>query len=80
MPTPTQKHTSSRKKVRRGQLKLKKINLSVCPKCKKPVRPHRACANCGTYDGNKAFKIRVPKKFRKKSAKGGKEEKKNKKQ
>ncbi|NCP16940.1 50S ribosomal protein L32 [Candidatus Kuenenbacteria bacterium CG_4_9_14_3_um_filter_39_14] len=76
MPTPTQKHTSSRKKVRRGQLQLKKINLSVCPKCKKPVRPHRACANCGTYRGHKAFKVKVPKKLRKKSVKGGKEEKK----
>ncbi len=65
MSTPTQKHTVSRKKIRRGQLKLKKNSLVKCPKCKQPVRPHTACPNCGYYKGKQVVKIRVPKKLRK---------------
>lgn len=69
MSTPTQKHTKSRKKIRRGVIKLKMKRLNVCPKCKNPVSPHRACENCGTYKGRTVFKVRVPKKFRKKKEK-----------
>ena len=52
---------------------MKKTDLSVCPKCKKPVRQHRACSNCGTYKMSQVFKVRVPKKFRKKREKEQKE-------
>ncbi len=76
MSTPTQRHTSSSRRMRRGQLKLKKTNLSVCPKCKKPILPHRACANCGTYKMKQIFKVRIPKKFRKKKEKEQKQEEK----
>ena len=69
MSTPTQRHTSSRKKIRRGAIKLSRTKLNLCPKCKKPVRPHRACSNCGTYKGREVFKVHVPKKFRKKKEK-----------
>lgn len=69
MSTPTQKHTLSRKRIRRGQIRLNKIKLTICPKCKKPVSPHRTCVNCGTYKGRVVFKVRVPKKFRKKKEK-----------
>ena len=79
MSTPTQKHTKSRKRIRRGAIKLKQTELAVCPKCKKPVRPHRACSNCGTYKNHQVFKVRVPKKFRKKKAKEDKKETKKKK-
>ncbi|OIO17825.1 50S ribosomal protein L32 [Candidatus Kuenenbacteria bacterium CG11_big_fil_rev_8_21_14_0_20_37_9] len=75
MSTPTQKHTSSRKNVRRASKKLKSISQIICPKCKKPSISHRACLFCGTYKGREAVKIRVPKKFRKKKIK---EDKKNK--
>ncbi len=69
MSTPTQKHTKSQKRVRRGALALFKSPKVVCPKCKKPVRPHKACDHCGTYKGRQIFKVRVPKKFRKKKEK-----------
>ncbi len=74
MSTPTQRHTKSRKKIRRGAIKLIKSSLGICPKCKKPVRPHRACENCGTYKERLIFKVRVPKKFRKKKEKEEKKE------
>ena len=69
MSTPTQRHTSSRKKIRRGAIKLKENKLNICPKCKKPIKPHKTCNNCGTYKGRMVFKVRVPKKFRKKKEK-----------
>ncbi|NMC51919.1 50S ribosomal protein L32 [Candidatus Kuenenbacteria bacterium] len=65
MSTPTQKHTKSRKNIRRGAIRLKKISLANCPKCKKPVKPHTACAFCGSYKGKVVKKVRVPKSLRK---------------
>ncbi len=64
MSTPTQKHTSSRKRTRRGQIKAKAVSLISCPQCKQPKRPHRACPHCGYYKGRPAIKVRVPKKLR----------------
>ncbi|HOZ36226.1 MAG TPA: 50S ribosomal protein L32 [bacterium] len=65
MSTPTQKHTRSRKNIRRGALKLKSTSLAECSKCKRPIRPHTACAFCGSYKGKAAVKVRVPKSLRK---------------
>ncbi len=66
MSTPTQKHTKSRKNIRRKSKRVKSLSLVICPKCKHLMRPHRACSNCGYYKGKESIKIRVPKKFRKK--------------
>ena len=49
MALPTQKRTKTRQKIKQYQYRLKKISLSICPKCKKPTRPHRVCPFCGTY-------------------------------
>ncbi|NMB48352.1 50S ribosomal protein L32, partial [Candidatus Kuenenbacteria bacterium] len=57
MSTPTQKHTRSRKNIRRGALKLKTVALAECAKCKRPVRPHTACAFCGSYKGKAVAKV-----------------------
>lgn len=32
-------------------------NLGQCPECKEMKLPHRACANCGTYNGQKVLEI-----------------------
>ena len=69
MSIPTQKHTKSRTKKRRAVIKLKAGDPVVCPKCKKTVKSHRACAFCGTYKGRQVVKVRVPKKFRKRKQK-----------
>ena len=49
MALPTQKRSKSRQKRRQYQYRLKKIYLSVCPKCKKPKQSHKICPFCGTY-------------------------------
>ena len=32
-------------------------SLSVCPKCKKAVRPHTACQFCGYYKGKEVVNV-----------------------
>jgi len=63
--TPTQKHTKSRKRVRRGALKIKKQTLSFCSKCKRAIKPHTACSFCGTYKGKETVRTQAQKKAKK---------------
>jgi large subunit ribosomal protein L32 len=72
---PTQRHTKSRKRIRRGAIKLKKVTLTKCPKCKKPIQPHTACKFCGKYKGNEVIKIKMSKIEKKALAKVEKEKK-----
>ena len=51
MAVPKQKHTKSRRNKRRSQIFLESASLGVCPKCGKPVLPHKVCKNCGFYKG-----------------------------
>ena len=56
MANPKQKRSKSNTRIRRRTWKLGTLTLSSCPQCKKPRRPHYACANCGYYDGRLAIK------------------------
>jgi large subunit ribosomal protein L32 len=64
MAVPKNNHTSSHRNRRRMHLFVKPTSLSSCPKCKKPVRPHTVCLNCGFY--NKMEVINVFKELSKK--------------
>jgi len=33
------------------------VQVILCPKCKEPVLPHRACAACGYYKGREVLKV-----------------------
>lgn len=72
MPTPKRRHTSGMRDLRRSQVKAKRTNLAVCPKCNNPVLPHITCSNCGYYKG-KAI-IDVFKKLDKKQRKAKQQE------
>ena len=61
MSVPAQRRTSSSAKRRRSHDSLKKAILIKCPKCQKPVKPHQACAFCGTYKGKVVLKIKEKK-------------------
>ena len=61
MALPTQKRTKSSRKKRASHFSLPKIKLTTCPKCKKPVLPHHACAFCGIYKGREVLKIKLKK-------------------
>ncbi len=38
-------------------LYIKPASLGVCEKCKKPVRPHTVCKNCGYYKGQEIINV-----------------------
>lgn len=69
MALPTQKRSKSRKRIRQYQYRLKKKNLSTCPKCKKPILPHHACPFCGYYAGRQVIETSIEKKKKKKEKK-----------
>ena len=43
MPVPKKKTSQRRRDQRRSQQKLVVETASVCPQCKSPKLPHRAC-------------------------------------
>jgi len=51
MAVPKKKTSKSRKNMRRAHDFLTSPSVSVCPQCKAPKLPHRACPSCGTYKG-----------------------------
>ncbi|MBU4380903.1 50S ribosomal protein L32 [Patescibacteria group bacterium] len=48
--TPKRRISNTRRKHRRVNLKISKVQTVPCAKCKKETRSHRLCANCGTYN------------------------------
>jgi len=51
MAVPRHSHTRSKVGKTRMHKYIKRVSLSVCPKCKKPALPHIVCKNCGHYKG-----------------------------
>ncbi|MEK7584433.1 MAG: 50S ribosomal protein L32 [Patescibacteria group bacterium] len=59
MGTPTKKRTSGQRKRRASHFALRSKSVRPCPKCKKPVLPHHACAFCGYYKGRQVMTVAV---------------------
>jgi len=57
MAVPKQRHTRSRRNKRRMHIFAKPPTLTICPKCKAPVRPHTVCLNCGYYKGREVIDV-----------------------
>ncbi len=57
MALPTKKRSKTIKRIKQYKNRLKKKNLGVCPKCKKPVLSHHVCRFCGTYLNREIIKI-----------------------
>jgi len=57
MGLPGHRRTSSDKRKRAAHFALTATSINTCPKCGKAVRPHRACAFCGTYKGRQVIKV-----------------------
>ena len=58
MSVPKKRRTSSSVGRRRSHHALNQVTLSVCPECGKAVKPHTACAFCGTYKKKEVIKIK----------------------
>lgn len=62
MPVPAHRRSRTRKRLKKRHVALKKTKLATCPKCQKPVWPHRACSFCGAYNNRQVLKIKTKKK------------------
>lgn len=56
MALPGHRRTSSHKRRRASHFALEAGSIGRCPKCDKPIRPHRACPFCGFYKGRQVVK------------------------
>jgi len=57
MAVPRHSHTRSKVGKTRMHKYIKRVVLSVCPKCKKPILPHLVCKNCGYYKGREVIDV-----------------------
>jgi len=55
MAVPKKKMSRMRTRQRKAQWKASRPTLSECPRCKSPRLAHRACTNCGTYNGREVI-------------------------
>ena len=58
MANPKRRHSSQRQALRRTYYKLKDMNLSICPQCKREKLPHKVCPHCGYYKGRLVVEIK----------------------
>ena len=80
MPVPKQKKSKSATRQKRNHHALNKVSLAKGLKCGGLLRPHFACANCGTYAGREVVDVlaKLSKSERKKKEKEQKTAEKNK--
>jgi large subunit ribosomal protein L32 len=55
MAQPKQRRSKSNTRSRRSNWKTSAPEVSTCPQCHQPRRPHFACSNCGFYNGRLAI-------------------------
>jgi len=56
MAVPKQRHTKSRRDIRRGgQKKVEAKQVVKCSNCGMPIMPHKACSYCGFYKGKQVI-------------------------
>lgn len=51
MPNPKRRHSKSRRDKRRTHYKATVPSYGECPNCHETKLLHRACPNCGYYNG-----------------------------
>lgn len=61
MALQSKRHSKTAKRTRRGAIKLKKVSLTKCEKCKESIKLHTVCPKCGNYKNKEIIKIRIKK-------------------
>jgi len=51
MPNPKKRHSKQRGRLRRTHYKATAPSTGECPNCHEQKLMHRACPNCGQYNG-----------------------------
>jgi large subunit ribosomal protein L32 len=59
MGVPKKRTSKMRRNRRRAaNNKLRQpVQVILCPKCKEPILPHRACSACGFYAGREVIAV-----------------------
>ncbi len=58
MPVPKRKTPRSKTRQRRSaNMRTVVPTYASCAQCRQPIRPHRVCANCGSYGGRQAVEV-----------------------
>lgn len=57
MAVPKKKMSRSRTRQRKATWKVSRPTISTCPHCKATRLPHRACPNCGQYNGREVVQV-----------------------
>lgn len=57
---PKKKRTRSRIGNRQSSYNIVPIQLSKCPQCRSPRRPHHVCGQCGYYNGREVIASQEP--------------------
>lgn len=68
MAVPKRKKSKMRVRQRKGHIKAAVPQTGACPNCGAPKRAHRACPECGFYDGEKVVTTKADKDAAKKDA------------
>lgn len=58
MAEPKKRMTSTRSGNRQSHDALKTKPFVICAHCKKAIRPHTVCANCGFYKNKKILALK----------------------
>ena len=56
MAVPKRKVSKARRDKRRANWKLDLPGMAKCPQCQEIKAPHKACSNCGYYNGRQVLK------------------------
>lgn len=57
MAVPKKKMSRSRTRQRKAAWKVSRPTTSTCPQCKSTRLAHRACPNCGQYNGREVVEV-----------------------
>ncbi|MBI5059199.1 50S ribosomal protein L32 [candidate division KSB1 bacterium] len=58
MAVPKRRTGKSRRDRRRANYNLSAPTVTSCPNCHKEKAPHRACPNCGFYNGRHVVQVK----------------------
>ena len=59
MAVPKRKKSKMRVRMRKGQVKAEIAQVGKCPNCGAAKRSHRACPECGDYDGRQVLTVKT---------------------
>jgi len=59
MALPKRRSSHAKVRTRRQQWRAEKVTTTTCAHCGKVILPHRACTNCGYYNGRQVLPDRT---------------------